>query len=53
MKVAEYCVGCGQCVAYCAFDAITVFGRAAVNEKCIECGKCARYCPVCAISEIK
>ncbi|MFZ3167579.1 MAG: 4Fe-4S binding protein [Candidatus Methanoperedens sp.] len=51
MKVSDDCVGCGQCAAYCPFDAITVFGRAAMNENCKECGKCVEYCPVCAISE--
>ena len=51
MKVGGECVGCGQCAAYCLFDAITVFGCAAINEKCQECGKCADYCPVSAISE--
>jgi NAD-dependent dihydropyrimidine dehydrogenase PreA subunit len=50
MKVDGNCVGCGQCAAYCPYDAIIVFGSAAMNEKCIECGTCIRYCPVGAIS---
>jgi ferredoxin len=51
MKVGKNCVGCGQCAAYCPFDAIIVFGRAVMNEKCAECGKCVEYCPLGAISE--
>ncbi len=50
MKISEVCVGCGQCAAYCPFDAIIVFGKAAINEKCRECAKCVEYCPVNAIS---
>jgi ferredoxin len=53
MKVGEKCVGCGQCAAYCAFDAIVIFGRAAMNENCTECGKCIKYCPISAIMEVK
>lgn len=51
MKVSNSCVGCGQCAAYCPYDAIIVFGRAGMNEKCVECGTCIKYCPVCAIME--
>jgi len=50
MKVDQNCVGCGQCAAYCPYDAITVFGHAEMNEKCVECGTCVKYCPVSAIS---
>ncbi len=53
MKVNQKCVGCGQCAAYCPYDAIVVFGRAEMGEKCIDCGRCARYCPVCAISVVE
>lgn len=51
MKVGQECVGCGQCAAYCTYDAIIVLGRARMNEKCISCGACVKYCPVMAISE--
>ncbi len=51
MKVSNVCVGCGQCAAYCPYDAIIVFGRASMNEKCVECGTCVRYCHVSAIAE--
>ncbi|VVB88251.1 Electron transport complex subunit RsxB [uncultured archaeon] len=50
MKVGQQCVGCGQCAAYCPYEAITVFVRAIMDEKCIGCGTCIKYCPVCAIS---
>ncbi|MDD1745531.1 MAG: 4Fe-4S binding protein [Candidatus Methanoperedens sp.] len=53
MKVDKTCVGCGQCAAFCPYDAIVVFGRAFMNEKCVECGICVEYCPACAISEDK
>lgn len=53
MKVDEKCVGCGQCAAYCPYDAITVFGRASITEKCVECTTCLKYCPVYAILEEK
>ena len=53
MIVSQNCVGCGQCAAYCPYDAIVVFGRAFMNEKCVECGICVDYCPTCAISEEK
>ena len=39
----EVCVGCGQCVAYCPSEAITITpARKAVidQEKCYECGIC-------------
>ena len=51
MNVSKECVGCGQCAAYCPYNAIIVFGHAAMNEKCVACGICVGYCPVCAISE--
>lgn len=42
------CVGCGQCVEACKFDAIhiNVNGVAEVDEaKCMACGKCVKICP--------
>lgn len=42
------CVGCGQCVEACKFDAIHIgpAGVAVVDEeKCIACGACTRVCP--------
>lgn len=42
------CVGCGQCVEACRFDAIHIGGAgvAKVDEaKCMACGKCVKVCP--------
>ncbi len=41
------CLGFGECVQACEFDAIHVVnGVAVVNrEKCVGCGKCAAACP--------
>jgi ferredoxin len=50
MKISKECVGCGQCVVYCSYDAITVFGRASINRNCVECKTCVDYCPLGAIS---
>ncbi|WP_406656676.1 4Fe-4S binding protein [Methanolobus sp. ZRKC2] len=49
MKINDHCVGCGQCAAFCKFDAIVVKGRASMNDSCTECGICAAYCPLKAI----
>lgn len=50
MKVNQNCVGCGQCAAYCPYNAIIVFGHASMNSTCVECGTCIDYCPLGAIS---
>lgn len=45
---ADGCIGCGECISACKFDAISLneYGVAEVNEdKCIACGKCAKVCP--------
>lgn len=41
------CLGCGDCVNVCPFDAISIVnGIAVVNEdKCKSCGKCVQTCP--------
>ena len=42
------CVGCGQCVENCRFDAIHInaAGVAEIDEeKCMACGKCVKVCP--------
>jgi predicted aldo/keto reductase-like oxidoreductase len=44
--VAEYCIGCGNCVSSCKQDAMEIInGIATPNEKCILCGYCAKVCP--------
>lgn len=42
------CLGLGDCVAACAFDAIhidPISGLPVVNEKCVACGACVKACP--------
>ncbi|MCM1484097.1 MAG: RnfABCDGE type electron transport complex subunit B [Muribaculaceae bacterium] len=43
------CLGCGDCVSVCPFDAIALdadTGLPVVDEaKCVGCGKCATACP--------
>jgi UDP-glucose 4-epimerase len=46
VTVTEHCIGCGQCVETCGFDAITVAdGHAVHNGQCRGCGRCERTCP--------
>ncbi|MBQ0079279.1 MAG: 4Fe-4S dicluster domain-containing protein [Eubacterium sp.] len=48
LNVCEYsCLGFGDCVKVCRYDAITnEFGVAKVDvDKCVACGDCARECP--------
>ena len=48
------CLGCGDCVAACQFDAIHMDNNVAVidYDKCTNCGKCAEKCPVKVITGI-
>ena len=47
---ADKCVGCGQCVSLCMFDALSLKDKKAViSEKCDGCGLCQSYCPARAI----
>jgi len=48
----ELCVGCGQCLLVCEFDAIkTEWGETEVNEDlCVLCSVCIEYCPVEALT---
>lgn len=44
--VADYCVGCGNCVNICRQNGIDIIdGKAVPNENCILCSYCARSCP--------
>ena len=47
-KACTYgCLGYGECVSVCAFDAIHIENGTAVvdREKCVACGKCVEICP--------
>ncbi|MCP4673676.1 MAG: 4Fe-4S dicluster domain-containing protein [Desulfobacula sp.] len=45
------CVGCGECVERCYFQAIDLEEVAHIDtEKCFGCGNCAKVCPANAIS---
>lgn len=51
--VADYCIGCGNCVRRCKQEAIEVVdGRARPNDRCILCGYCATVCPEFCIKVI-
>ena len=43
------CLGCGDCVEACAFDAIHINPQTGLPEvdedKCVACGKCVKACP--------
>lgn len=43
------CLGCGDCVKACAFDAISINEETGLpevdEEKCTSCGACAKACP--------
>lgn len=47
-KCAYGCIGLGDCVKVCPFDAISM-GKEGLpeinNQKCVGCGKCASVCP--------
>ncbi len=48
--IKEECIGCGQCVAVCPFEAIDIIdGKAVINENCTICGTCIEECPTEAI----
>jgi len=49
----EKCVGCGECVALCPMNAISINIRAEIDpDECAECGVCwrSKVCPVGAIN---
>lgn len=51
--VADYCIGCGNCVKRCKQKGITIInGKATPNENCILCGYCAKTCPEFCIKVI-
>ncbi len=51
--VADYCIGCGNCVRTCKQNGIEIIdGKAVPNGNCILCGYCARNCPEFCIKVI-
>lgn len=51
--VADYCIGCGNCVNRCKQNGIQIVnGKATPNENCILCGYCAKVCPEFCIKVI-
>ena len=46
------CSGCGDCVAVCAVEALSVVDNVVVvqQEECIECGACVDECPFGALT---
>jgi UDP-glucose 4-epimerase len=51
VEVTDGCMGCGTCLEYCVFDAISVKdGVAMHSSRCRGCGRCERYCPNNAVS---
>ncbi len=51
--VADYCIGCGECVQMCRQKGIEILDEMArPNENCILCGYCAKVCPEFCIKVI-
>jgi Pyruvate/2-oxoacid:ferredoxin oxidoreductase delta subunit len=51
-EISEDCNGCGDCIEFCQFGALTLKnGRAErAYDKCMGCGVCETKCPIGAIS---
>jgi UDP-glucose 4-epimerase len=50
VQVTEDCVGCGTCLEYCVFDAISIEDGVAVHsDRCRGCGRCEANCPQGAV----
>ncbi len=47
----EKCTGCGECLAVCPFEALSlVQGKAVVHDACTLCGACIEVCEPAALS---
>jgi len=53
-RVGEYCNGCGECLEYCPFSALSLDESQQVavvdSTKCMGCGVCEDVCPVGALT---
>jgi len=50
VEVTDDCVGCGTCLEYCVFDAITIEDGVSVHSgQCRGCGRCETNCPQGAV----
>jgi heterodisulfide reductase subunit A-like polyferredoxin len=54
-KVDEVlCLGCGECLPYCQFDALSLDEVMDVNEtRCVGCGVCVSFCPENALGLVR
>ncbi len=54
LHIADWCIGCGQCVDVCNHGGIQILGNKAkpVYDKCVFCGYCAKSCPEFCIKVI-
>jgi len=51
LEVTDNCIGCGECIEYCGFNAIEIVEDKAVhNDYCRICGRCATNCAQNAIN---
>ena len=42
----DLCLGCGDCLEYCQFDALSLNGVIQVEDRrCVGCGVCVSSCP--------
>ena len=50
IEVTDACTGCGECIEYCLYQAISIEnGKAVYNAYCRQCGRCSLHCPSKAI----
>ncbi|MBN1314462.1 MAG: 4Fe-4S binding protein, partial [Anaerolineales bacterium] len=52
----ESCAGCGQCVALCQFNAVSLNGAGVAEvvwAECMGCGVCVHNCPQEAITLLR
>jgi ferredoxin len=48
------CLGCGDCLENCQFDALTLADKVQVNgTRCVGCGVCVSFCPEEALGLIR